>query len=180
MLLDWERTQSAKLPLTINTLAIDLANGWESICRVVQGTGSTDIEFRILMLSADEALLPDDAPPEVRRWARAAGDNLELLRDGLAAYRGPKVIAVRVRAYSAVPTIHGVLARKGNSRRLAVSECRWMGGPIRHYTFGEGEYLLIDPDQCSAMEDERAVGYTERFQHLYDTGRPILSRNYPV
>jgi hypothetical protein len=80
----------------------------------------------------------------VRAWCKGAKANLELLVDGLGAYRGSKSVSVVVKQYEEVPTVHGLRVGKPSLRHY-VTKCRARAGEILNYEWGEGAYRLIEP-----------------------------------
>lgn len=171
-LLRWEHTNAEAVPLDVDSLAIDLANGWGVIHTAINHTRTPELRMRVLMLTPDEAALRalPGVPAQVLVWAQAGAGQLATIRQQLHDFRHqlPKPITLAVKHYARVPTLHGIRVRYPAASLLAVTECGYSDGVPPAYHYGPEGYQLIAGDDPDPARAARRDEFARLFAELWD------------
>lgn len=153
----------------IDTLAIDLADGWENIVAAINACHANNIVFRILVVGAEITENGDGVPSIVTdKWVPAAANSLAHIRKELANFNSTKKnVSIQIKTYNHVPTVHGLRATKNGKTRWWLGECRLTKGELTTYEWGQDDFLVINGSK--ALQNPRVKTYNLRFTHYWAT-----------
>ena len=151
----------------IDTLAIDLADGWENIVAAINECRANTILFKILVIGGEIALDDEESRSIViDKWLPAAQNSLVYIRKQLAKYNSKKKsVSIQVKTYSRVPTVHGLRAKKNGKLRWWIGECRLVDGDLPIYEWGQNDFLVLDGSK--ALMHPRVKTYDRLFAEYW-------------
>ena len=151
----------------IDTLAIDLADGWENIVAAINSCHANTITFRIMILGGDVTVDDQDVRSVLTdKWIPAARNSLAYIRNELARFKtNKKNISIQIKTYNRVPTIHGIRARKNGKTRWWIGECRLVDGDLSIYEWGQDDFLVLDGSK--ALQHARVKAYDRLFSEYW-------------
>ena len=163
----------------IDTLAIDLADGWENIVAAINSCHANTITFRIMILGGDITVDDEEISSVVNdKWLPAARNSLAYIRKELARFKtNRKNVSIQIKSYSRVPTIHGLRARKSGKTRWWLGECRKVDGDLSVYEWGQDDFLVLDGSK--ALQHPRVKTYNRLFtEHWTNQNEFEIDRSF--
>src|SRR5262249_39581360 len=129
----------------------------------------------VLVLTPDPSRLPADAPAHVIAWSMSVPANLLLILEGLARYSGEKTVRMEVRAYRAIPGLHGIHAATARTGLYAISRCEARAGTFGGMDWGPSAYRLFPADTHIPDLVRLHEEYDADFDVKWESGEPLFT-----